>query len=81
MSDTSPAVRYAAINVSSADYTPNPPCRGIIIGPAGTGHINGQAVDMSADAATGELGPGWHPIKFKIIRTSGTTASAITVVW
>lgn len=79
MSKIEPGRRYQAVSLAGGNVTFNPPCRAIII--AGAGVITGIALDADVASATGELPAGWHPISFKQINQTGTTATDITAVW
>lgn len=80
MSDrTAPGRRFEALDISGGNATISPACRAIIVGVAGI--VTGIGADMSDAVATAELPAGWHPIQFKQINQSGTTADEITLVW
>jgi hypothetical protein len=65
------------IDLSAADWVPTAPCRVLLVGLAG--NIVGRQVHDTADV-TYPVPAGYNPLRFKIIRKTGTTATGLVAI-
>ena len=79
MSDISPAVDWEAIDPSGDDVVLSRPCRAVTIGTGGV--INAVRPGETEPTATNTLPAGTYAMRFKEVKTSGTTAGNFTVWW
>lgn len=65
------------VDLSATDWTPTAPSRSLLVRVAGD--IVGRALHDVADV-TYPVPAGWSPLKMKIIRKTGTTATGIVAI-